>query len=185
MIPGSPEKIEHEYIRHGTRCLTGSFEVATGKIIYHSLKEERKEPDFLQHIMNTVACDPTGEWVFVLDQLNTHKSESLVQWVSQTIGYEGDLGKKRKSGILKSMESRKTFLEDNTHRIRFLFTPKHTSWLNQIEIWFSILSKRLLKRACFSSVEELEKRINGFIDFFNKHLSKPFKWTYQGRVLRA
>lgn len=185
MIPGSPEKIEYEYIRHGTRCLTGSFEVATGKMIYHTLKSERKESDFLEHIQNTVSSDQSGKWIFILDQLNTHKSESLVQWVAQTIGYQGDLGEKGKFGILESMESRKTFLEDKTHRIRFVFTPKHTSWLNQIEIWFSILVKRLLKRSSFSSLEELEQRINGFIDFFNRQMAKPFKWTYRGRVLAA
>jgi transposase len=183
MIPGSPEKIEYEYIRHGTLCLTGSFEVATGKIIFHTLGPERKEPDFLQHIQNTVALDTAGTWVFVLDQLNTHKSESLVRWVASEIGYDGDLGEKRKKGILFSMETRKKFLEDTSHRIRFLFTPKHTSWLNQIEMWFGVITRRLLKRSSFSSIENLQMKINSFIEFFNKHLSRPYKWTYEGKVL--
>jgi transposase len=83
------------------------------------------------------------------------------------------------------MESRRTFLEDNSHRIRFVYTPKHSSWLNQIEIWFSILSRKLLKSGSFSSIEELRERILAFIEYFNRVLAKPFKWTFSGRPLQA
>ncbi|WP_281054782.1 transposase [Thiorhodococcus drewsii] len=72
-----------------------------------------------------------------------------------------------------------------THRIRFVYTPKHCSWLNQVEIWFGILTRRLLKRGQFSSTEELKARILEFVDFFNQTLAKPFRWTYSGKPLMA
>jgi len=185
MKTGLVERREFEYIRHGVRCLMANFEVATGQIITPTVGPTRTEADFAAHIANTVATDPTGEWIFIADQLNTHQSETLVCWVAEQCGIEMGLGKKGKSGVLKSTETRKAFLQDATHRIRFVYTPKHTSWLNQVEIWFSILVRKLLKRASFTSLEELEKRILDFIDYFNRILAKPFKWTYSGKPLVA
>jgi len=185
MKAGLVERREFEYIRHGVLCLMANFEVATGRIVTPTVGPTRTEADFAAHIANTVATDPTGEWIFIADQLNTHQSETLVRWVAEQCGIEMELGKKGKSGVLQSMETRKTFLQDATHRIRFVYTPKHTSWLNQVEIWFSILVRKLLKRASFSSLEELEKRILDFIDYFNRILAKPFKWTYSGKPLAA
>ena len=131
----------------------------------------------------TIDLDADAGWIFVVDQLNIHKSESLVRLVATRCDIEMDLGIKGKAGILKSMPSRVAFLSDDSHRIRFVYIPKHTSWLNQIELWFSILVRRLLKRASFCSVEELSDRIFAFIQYFNQTMAKPFKWTYKGRPL--
>ncbi len=177
------ERQEYEYIRHGTQCLIANFEVATGKQIAPSIGATRTEPDFVAHIAQTVASAPNDEWVFIRDQLNTHQSESLVQWIANEINYTGDLGEKGKSGILNSMETRARFLTETEHRIRFVYTPKHCSWLNQVEMWFSILVRRLLKRASFTSTEDLCRKILEFIEYFNQTLAKPFKWTYKGRPL--
>jgi len=185
MRPGLIERREFEYIRHGTRCLIANFEVATGQVIMPSLGPTRTEADFAKHIAQTVASDPAAQWVFISDRLNTHQSETLVRWVAQECGIKEALGKKGKSGILKSMKTRREFLQDPEHRIRFVYTPKHTSWLNQVEIWFSILVRRLLKRASFSSTDDLQQRILDFIAYFNKTLAKPFKWTYTGKPLSA
>jgi len=185
MQPGYPELREFEYIRHGTLTLIGNFEVATGQMIVPSLGPTRTEEDTVAHFRQTIATDPEAEWIFIVDQLNTHRSEGLVRLVAEACHMDTDLGVKGQSGILQSMETRQTFLQDESHRIRLVYTPKHTSWLNQIEIWFSILTRKLLKRASFSSVDELRQRILRFIDYFNRTMAKPFKWTYTGRPLAA
>lgn len=185
MQPGKVEAVEFEYERHGTQALIANFEVATGKVMCPSIGDTRTEEDFVAHINRTVATDPQGEWIFISDQLNTHKSEGLVRAVTKLCGLEEDLGEKGKSGILQSMASRAEFLQDASHRIRFVYTPKHCSWLNQVEIWFGILARRLLKRGSFSSTEELKRRILAFIEFFNDTLAKPFRWTYIGKPLRV
>ncbi len=148
-----------------------------------TLGPTRTEVDFVAHIAQTVSHDHTGHWVFVVDQLNTHQSASLVEWVAEECGISEELGTKGTRGIVQSMKTRKAFLSDSEHRIRFVYTPKHASWLNQIEIWFSILVRRLLKRGSFASLEQLKTRILKFIDFFNQTMAKAFKWTYTGRPL--
>ena len=182
---GQVARVEYNYDRHGTQALIANFEVATGKIVSPTVEDTRTEVDFLLHLQQTVKTDSNGKWIFISDQLNTHKSASLVEWVAKECGVEEDLGVKGKSGILENMTTRAKFLQDENHRIRFVYTPKHCSWLNQVEIWFGILSRRLLKRGEFKSTAELKERILKFIDFFNETLAKPFRWTYIGKPLMA
>lgn len=183
--PGFVERLEFEYRRHGTLCLIANFDVATGRAITPTIGPTRTEEDFVAHITRTVDTDPGAPWIFVVDQLNTHKSEGLVRFVAERCSIADELGLKGKAGILKNMATRKAFLADKSHRIRFVYTPRHASWLNQVEIWFSILSRRALKRASFDSLEALRQRLTDFIDYFNAVLAKPFRWTYAGTPLRA
>jgi len=180
---GLPARLEAEYRRHGTLCLIPSFDVVTGRIIQCRIGKTRDELDFAQHIGRTLAGDPDATWIFVLDQLNTHASESLVRLVAGQLGCDDDLGTKGRSGILRNLTTRKQFLEDAEHRIRFVYTPKHCSWVNQVEIWFSVLVRKVLKRGSFASTDALKSRIEQFIDYFNRTMAKPYKWTYGGKPL--
>jgi transposase len=185
MKPGQVERVEFEYKRHGTQCLIGNFEVTTGQVIAPTVQQTRTEEDFATHIKRTVATDPEAGWIFVVDNLTIHCSESLVRYVAEVCEVEEDLGKKGKRGVLKSVATRKAFLGEASHRIRFVYVPKHTSWLNQIEIWFSILVRRVLRRGNFTSVADLRGKILAFIDYFNRTMAKPFKWTFTGRPLNV
>jgi transposase len=180
MLPGHVERQEFEYKRHGTQSLIANLEVATGQIVAPSIGPTRTEADFAAHITQTIQRDPKAIWIFVTDQLNTHQSESLVRLVAEQCGSQDDLGIKGKSGHLATMSTRATFLSDPSHRIRFVYTPKHSSWLNQIELWFSILVRRLL--ACLScvSVEQLRAQILAFIAYYNQTSNGAFHWTYKG-----
>lgn len=180
MKPKQVEKIEFEYIRHGTQTLIANWHIAKGQVLTPSIGATRTEEDFVQHISQTVDTDPDAGWIFIVDQLNIHKSESLVRLVAQRCQMEIDLGIKEKSGILQSMSTRAAFLSDPAHRIRFVYIPKHTSWLNQIECWFSILMRRFLKRSNFISTDDLKQKILEFISYYNKTLAKPFIWKFQG-----
>ncbi|MBM3239190.1 IS630 family transposase [Candidatus Poribacteria bacterium] len=185
MRPLQVERQEFFYLRHGTQCLIANFSVAEGRIMAPSILDTRKENDFSTPLQRTLDTDPEALWIFIVDQLNTHKSEALVRLVASRCGIECDLGSKGKEDILKSQKTRAAFLSDKSHRIRLVYTPKHASWLNQIEIWFSILVRRRLKRASFSSKENLRQRLIKFIEYFNTTMAKPFKWTYTGYPLKA
>ena len=182
--PGEIARIEFEYIRHGTTTLIAFLDVAKGQICSPYLNQTRTELDFVTAVKALIDTAPEDEWRFVCDGLNTHKSESIVRMVAQICKLDLDLGEKGKSGVLKNLQSRECFLCNPTHRICFQYTPKHCSWLNQIEIWFSILVKRLLKRMSYRSVDELKASILRFINQYNK-TAKAFKWTYKGVPLTA
>ena len=185
LAPGHVQRREFEYERHGTRCFILSRDVVTGKLLAPFCGPTRTEEDFLSHVQAVVATDPlVSHWHFVCDNLNIHQSEALVRWVAQISDFQQDLGKKGEYGILALMPRRAAFLSDPSHKVVFHYTPKHSSWLNQIEIWLSILVRKLLKRGSFTSVQDLEAKVLAFIDYYNL-TAKPFKWTYQGKALMA
>lgn len=184
MKPSREERQEFEYIRHGTQCLIANFEVATGEVISPTIGDTRTEADFAAHLEALIRQDPEGEWILITDQLNTHQSEEVVRLIARYCELDDDLGVKGKSGVLATKASRAQFLSAPAHRIRFVYTPKHCSWLNQIEIWFSILVRRLLKRGSFTSKKDLKTKILRFIDYFNQTMAKPFQWTYRGKPLQ-
>jgi transposase len=185
MTPGHTECREFEYRRHGTTTLIGNFHVVTGQLIAPTLGPTRTEADFVHHVAQTVATDPSASWVFVVDNLNIHASAGLVEWVAKTCGIAQDLGKKGKRGVLRSQASRREFLGERGHRIRFVFLPKHTSWLNQIEIVFGMLMRKVVRRGNFTSVADLQEKLLRFIDYFNEVFAKPFRWTFTGRPLQT
>lgn len=178
-LPGMCAKMEFEYIRHGTTSLIGFFNVATGRLYEPYINQTRNEEDFCQAVSDTLDTGLQDKWIFVCDGLNTHKSESLVKLVADACGMDIDLGEKGKRGILKNMDSRAEFLHNPEHRIRFVYTPKHCSWMNQIEIWFGIINRKLLKRKSYLSIDELKNSIRRFIVQYNL-TAHPFKWTYAG-----
>jgi transposase len=182
MQPGHVLRREFESIRHGTLSWFIHFAVVSGQVIEPSWGPTRTEEDALAHLEQLIASDaPASKWHIVLDNLNIHQSASLVRWVAEREGIRSErLGSKGKSGSLQSMESRAAFLHEPTHQVVFYYTPKHASWMNQVEIWLSILVRKLLKRGNFSSLDDLRDQILAFIAYYNQTMAQPIKWTYTG-----
>src|SRR3982750_4192061 len=183
MIAGKCELIEFEYTRHGTLCLIGNFVVTTGELLRPTIGPTRTGTDFASHIEQTGATDAGGWGGFVVDNLTIHCSESLVKLVAEAGEAATHLGRKGTRGVRKSVASRQAFLSESSHRIRFVYLPKHSSWLNQIEVIFGVIMRKVIRRGSFTSVEDLRAKLLNFIAYFNRVFAKPFRWTYTGRPL--
>jgi hypothetical protein len=175
--PGKPEKREHEYIRRGVRALIASFVVPTGQLVWN-LGVTRTSADFAAHLTNVVHQLPDMQrYDWVVDNLNTHWSLDVCRLVAVWC----DLPFVPKT--LRRGVERRAFLSDPTHRHVFHWTPKHGSWLNQVELWFGVLARRFLKRGDFCSVEDFETRLYDYLEVYNTHYAHPYRWTYTGQPL--
>ena len=183
MQPNQPVRDEYEYTRHGTTTLIGNLDVVTGKVVSPSIGPTRTEADFATHICQTVSSDPTGNWVFIVDNLNIHLSAQLVILIALICGVRDHLGTKNKSGVLHNLKSRREFLSSKEHRIRFVYLPKHSSWLNQIETVFGVINRKAIRRGNFTSVSDLETKLWQFIKYYNDTMAHPFDWTYTGKPM--
>jgi hypothetical protein len=175
--PGRDERRDSEYIRHGTRCLTASRVVATGEVL-GTVTERRGRWDFVRHIRDVVEHFPAAtRFHWVMDNLNTHWTFELCRYLGRLSGVWDD----RPS--LRTGAQRRAFLTDPAHKHVVHFTPKHGSWMNQIEIWFGMLSRQLLRRGEFTSAAVLAERIREYIASYNEHWAYPYEWTYTGKPL--
>jgi transposase len=180
--PGQTAKEEFQYERHGTVCVTANWHVTQGQIIAPTISETRDNQDFARHIEQTIVTDPMAGWVFVVDNLNTHCGEPLVRLVADQLGIDqATLGAVKKTGVLKTMATRRAFLSDPSHRVRLVYLPKHSSWLNQIEIIFGIINRRVMRRGSFTSQSDLIEKLKRFMTYFNETIARPMNWTYTGR----
>lgn len=184
--PGKVERREFEYIRHGTLSFIFILDVALGRIVTTSSGLTRNEQDFANHIQLRVESEPlVRQWHLIIDNLNTHLSETLVRFVVAESDIAENLDIIGKSCILKLKATRAVFLSDPSQRIVFRYTPKYASWINQVEIWLSILVRKLLRRSNFTSTSDLKNKMLAFVDYYNQMMVKPFKMTYKGKPLAA
>jgi transposase len=175
--PGKPEKREHEYIRHGARCLIASFVVPTGKVVW-DMGVTRTSVDFAAHLAHVASqFSDHQRFHWVLDNLNTHWSLEVCELLAKLNG----LPFHKKD--LRTGTQRRAFLTDLDHKHVFHFTPKHGSWLNQVELWFGTLARRFLKRGDFASAQEFVARLTAYLNDYNTRRAHPYRWTYTGQPL--
>src|SRR5215471_3577541 len=175
--PGKPEKREYEYIRHGVRVLLASFVVPTGRLVWN-LGPTRTSADWAAHLANVVRQLPAMQrYDWVVDNLNTHWSLEVCQLVAQWCAVPFS------PKALQRGTQRRAFLCDPTHKHVFHFTPKHGSWLNQVELWFSVLARRFLKRGDYHSAQDFTTRLEDYLEVYNTHHAHPYRWTYTGQPL--
>jgi transposase len=155
--PGESGRFEFEYKRHGTRCLFACFNVGTGKVLARCTKS-RKRPDFFSFMDKVASVYRQGRVHIVLDNLNTHKNTSRGNFITDWSRRHGS-------------------------RFVFHYTPTHGSWLNQVELWFAIVSRRVLRYGNFNGPGELVKAIQAFVKRWNRVDAHPFRWTYDGLPL--
>lgn len=179
MAAGRPERREFEYLRHGTRCLIASLLVPTGRIL-GDVSARRTSRDFGRHLRHVAEQFPDAQrFHWVMDNLNTHWNLSLCRLIARLSGLAFEPKK------LRTGAQRRAFLTDPEHKHVLHFTPKHGSWLNQIEIWFGVLQRRVIRRGNFRSKADLARNILDYIVYYNTHLAHPYRWTYTGQPLKA
>ena len=179
MRPGVPQRIEFEYIRHGTLCLTAAFNVASGEV-RSTITVQRPATVFAAAVKDACLSAPDAPEIHIVaDQLNTHWHHEVCKVVAELSNVPYD-PREHRTG-----KARKDFLTRSGKRVVFHFTPKHASWLNQVEIWFSVLGRKLINRGSFESLTDLEAQIREFIAYHNRTLARPYRWTYTGLPCRA
>ena len=175
--PGKPEKREFEYIRLGTRTLITTFCVPTGEVVW-DLGATRTNLDFRAHVLRVAAHYRDMEkFDWVVDNLNTHMSLELCE----VVAYLNDVP--FESRQLKTQEQRRAWLSDPSHKHVFHYVPVHGSWLNQVELFFSVLARQFLRRGDFGSIKEFEERLCAYLKEYNQEKAHPYRWTYTGEPL--
>ena len=175
--PGKPAKVEFDYIRQGTRCLLTTFCVPTGKVVW-DLLPTRTSADWAAHLRHVVQQFPSMKrYDWVVDNLNTHWSLEVCRLVAELSDLKID------ERQLRTGAQRREFLTDASHKVVFHFTPIHGSWLNQVELFFGVLTRRFLRRAVFGSMAEFEGRLDAWLKRYDSKHAHPYQWTYAGKPL--
>lgn len=176
---GKIRRRDHRYKRRGTTCFIGVFHVASGKV-WGRFVESRDARTFAAIIHEVCESVPDAPAIhFVMDQLSTH-------WHTEVCKVVAEHSKRQvQPKDLKTGKQRKALLLAADKRVVFHFTPLRASWLDQIEVWFSILSRKLLAVESFTSVEDLQTKVFEFVEYYNRYHAHPFRWTYTGGPCRA